>query len=316
MTSDSRFSLVNAHWTPVDGISRDFVRHPNQQASPGVIWTIAPAPGERPLVTVVIPTSDADRRGLFQKLLYQLGDQSLQDFETIVVKGDPRQGRAINIAAAIARGTYLITLDDDTDLMSADAFARLVAVMGQQADVGMAGGNAVIPPGASAFVKRVMREIPRRAWEPVAAITDSDLVQHPLLIMRLADFKAVGGENELIPRGLDPYLRREFRLRGQRIVLVPTVIYAHLPPDRLDALVRQFFRNGYQAALVNRNFPQWVIETPSRHGAFRERVPLVLRVFRLPLRLVGVFFQGHVIRFLCESAYLAGFGKYWLFTKR
>jgi hypothetical protein len=317
METTSRFDLTNARWLSPANIARDFVRYPDPHPSPGVIWTIAPPAGAKPLITVVIPTSDGDRHGLFQKLLFQLGNQSMQEFEVISVMGDTRQGRAINTAAAMARGTYVITLDDDIDMMSAvDAFARLVDVMVQFPDIGMAAGNAVIPPDASPFVKRAMREIPRRAWEPVTTITESDLVQHGLLIMRLTDFLDIGGENELIPRGLDPYLRREMRSRGRRIVLVPGVLYAHLPPDNLGVLVRQFFRNGNQAALVNRLFPQWVIETPSHHGTFREQVPLPLRVLRLPMRLVLIALRGHFIRFVCEFAYMLGFAKYWLSGKR
>jgi glycosyltransferase involved in cell wall biosynthesis len=316
MSAESRFLLTNARWQSAAAISREFVRHANPQPSTGTLWTIAaPAAGEA-LISVVIPTSDAERRGLFQKLLNQLAEQTLQNFEVLVIKGDPRQGRAINVGVACSRGRYLITLDDDTDLMSPEAFERLVAVMESNADIGIAGGNAVIPPGASRFVRRTMVELPRRAWMPVEEITESDLVQHPLLIMRVADFKTVGGENELIPRGLDPYLRREIRGRNMRIVLVPAVVYAHLPPDRLGVLLKQFFRNGFQAAYVNRHFPQWVIETPSHHGVFREQVPLPLRVFRLPARLIGVLLHGQLIRFLCESAYLLGFTRQWLFNRR
>jgi hypothetical protein len=316
MAKTSRCMLTNAQWLPA-GTARGFVRYIDPKPSPGVIWTIEPPAGSMPLITVVIPTSDADRHGLFQKLLFQLGNQSLQEFEIISVRGDNRQGRAINTAVAQARGRYMITLDDDIDMMGADdAFARLVDVMERHPDVGMAAGNAVIPPTASPFVRRIMREIPRRAWEPVTTLTDSDLVQHGLLIMRVAEFRDIGGENELIPRGLDPYLRREMRSRGRRIVLVPGVLYAHLPPDNFGVLIRQFVRNGNQAALVNRAFPQWVIETPSHHGTFREQVPLPLRVLRLPLRLVLIALRGHFIRFICEFAYMLGFAKYWLFGKR
>jgi len=87
--------------------------------------------------------------------------------------------------------------------------------------------------------------------------------------MRTAEFKQVGEENELIPRGLDPYLWMEFRKQGKRVVVVPGVVYHHLPPERLSRLLRQFYRNGIQAAFTNRHYPEWAIETPSRHGPFQ-----------------------------------------------
>jgi glycosyltransferase involved in cell wall biosynthesis len=313
MTVKHGYSVAQAQWRPVRDVDRSFVKVRNPDPSPAKAWRESAPNGRPTLITVIIPTSDADRRGLFQRLLDQLAEQTLADFELIVIKGDSRQGRAINVAAAMAAGAYLVTLDDDTDLPQPDSFAKLVAVMADHRDIGIAGGNAVIPAGVTPFVRKVMRELPRRAWEPVREILDSDLVQHPLLIMRTAEFKAVGGENELIPRGLDPYLRQEFRNRGLRVALVPGVIYAHLPPDVLPVLVKQFYRNGMQAAFVNRTYPQWVIETPDRHGAFKPRVPLVLRVFRLPLRLAGELLSGKFLRFICESAYMLGFARNWIF---
>jgi glycosyltransferase involved in cell wall biosynthesis len=53
--------------------------------------------------------------------LNQLSQQTVKDFETIVIKGDKRQGRAINTGVDFARGTYIVTLDDDTSLQSRDA---------------------------------------------------------------------------------------------------------------------------------------------------------------------------------------------------
>ena len=135
--------------------------------------------------------------------------KNLKNYEVIVVRGDPRQGRAINVAAVIAQGRYLLTLDDDTSLPDSMTFGKLVAVMEKHPEIGIAGGNNVIPTDASPFVRRVMQELPRRSWDPVQEIIDSDLAEHPCMIMGAEDFRFIGGENELIPRGLDPYLRQE-----------------------------------------------------------------------------------------------------------
>jgi hypothetical protein len=205
-----------------------------------------------------------------------------------------------------------LTLDDDTSLPDPTTFSTLVGIMETYPDIGMAGGNNVIPSDASPLVRRVMRQIPRRSWEPVREIVDSDLAEHPCLIMRTAEFKAVGGENELLPRGLDPYLRQAFREAGKRVVVVPGVIYHHLPPDSLGGLLAQFFRNGRQAAFANRHYPHWVIETPSDHGSFRPLVPLPVRVLRFPLRLLYALMTGRPVWFLCEMAYALGFAREWV----
>ena len=258
---------------------------------------------------------DGSRGGCLAQLLKQLEGQNRSDFETFVVKGDPRQGRAINLAAALARGDYLLTLDDDTSLPDPDTFSRLVRVMEAHPDIGLAGGNNLIPQNASTFVKRTMKEIPRRSWIMVNGITDSDLAEHPCLIMRTAEFKAVGGENELIPRGLDPYLRREFRKAGKRVVVVPGVVYHHLPPYTLRLLVKQFYRNGRDAAFVNYHYPQWVIETPATHGEFIEHVASANRVARFGLRLLRALARGQLILFASEFCYALGYLSHRLFGK-
>lgn len=283
--------------------------------SPGEFWHFSPD-NIQPEVSIIIPTFDAYRGGYFPKLLGQISRQNFSQFEVVVVRSDPRQGRAINIGAALAKGKYLLTLDDDTSLPDPETFSKLVAVMEKHPEIGMVGGNNVIPKDASPFVRRVMKQIPRRSWKSVQKITDSDLAEHPCLIMRAKEFKKVGGENELIPRGLDPYLREEFRKLGKRVVVIPGVIYHHLPPDSLAKLWRQFYRNGCQAAYTNRNYPQWVIETPSKHGSFKVRKPFPLRILRFPIRLLYALVTGRFMWFLCEVAYALGFAYELFFTRK
>ena len=261
-----------------------------------------------PKISAIIPTFDGYRNGLLPALLKQLYEQSFQDFETIIIKGDSRQGRAINTGADIARGQYLLTLDDDTYLASKDGFEKLARVMENDVSIGMAGGINVIPDDASFFIRRAMREIPRRTTPPVDEVTDSDLAEHPLLIIRKEVFIRIGGENELIPRGLDPYLRQEFRKAGYRIVVVPGVTYSHIPPTTLPKLIRQFYRNGKQAAFCSKFYPQWVIETPEKHGGdFQEKASFAFRLLRYPIRMLKAAIQSKWILLLTQICYAAGF---------
>jgi len=303
---DIEICFRSGRWLPAATVERPFVKYVNTKVSTGEIWHYSPD-NTKPGVSIIIPTFDAYRGGYFLKLLGQISRQNFLQFEIIVVKGDPRQGRAINIGAAVARGEYLMTLDDDTSLPDPETFSKLVAVMEAHPEVGMAGGNNVVPADACPFVRRVMVEIPRRSWEPVQKITDSDLAEHPCLIMRTKEFKEAGGENELIPRGLDPYLREEFRKIGKRVVVVPGVIYHHLPPNNLNKLLHQFYRNGRQAAYTNRNFPQWVIETPSKHGSFKAHKPFPLRLLRFPIHLLSALITGKFLWLLSQTVYATGF---------
>ena len=315
MSKDIEIRFRSDIWSPAGPIDRPFVKHGNPKVSPGDFWHYSPD-NTRPELSIIIPTSDAHRGGYFLELLQQISRQNYSEFEIIVVKGDPRQGRAINIGVTVARGKYLMTLDDDTSLPDPETFSKLVAVMEKHPEIGMAGGNNVIPKDASPFVRRVMKQIPRRSWEPVQEITDSDLAEHPCLIMRTKEFKEAGGENELIPRGLDPYLREEFRKLGKRVVVVPGVIYHHLPPDNLCKLLRQFYRNGKQAAYTNRNFPQWVIETPPDHGSFKAHKPFPLRLLRFPIRILSALITGKFLWFLSQTVYATGFMSEMFFQRK
>ena len=127
-------------WFPAAEIDRCFVKHTNSEVSPAEIWHYLP---DRITVSlsVIIPTIDANRNGNFMKLLSEISCQDFEDFEVIVVRGDSRQGRAINIAAALARGKYLLTLDDDTSLPDAMTFSKLLTVMEKYSEIGIAGGK-------------------------------------------------------------------------------------------------------------------------------------------------------------------------------
>lgn len=310
-----RTSDVTVSWKSVEDIDRLFVLYQNKGTSPAVFKRYTQSKGCIEL-SVVIPTIDAYREGYFQKLLDQIDCQGYRDFETIIVRGDPRQGRAINIGASLARGKYLLTLDDDTSLQDTAVFGKLVRVMDSHPEIGIAGGNNVIPEGVSLLVRRAMKELPRRSWIPVSEITDSDLAEHPCMIMRTDEFKKIGGENEWIPRGLDPYLREEYRKSGKKVVVVPEVTYHHLPPSDLNRLIRQFFRNGRQSAFTIKHFPQWAIETPSTHGSFQTHVPFPLRFLRFIFCLAASLIQLKPILFLCELSYAAGSVYEWTFGKK
>ncbi|HEY4003322.1 MAG TPA: glycosyltransferase [Candidatus Xenobia bacterium] len=259
-----------------------------------------------PLISIAIPTADGAREGYLPALLRQLETQTLQNFEVIIVEGDNRQGRAINTAAEQALGRYLVTFDDDSRLGSDDVLSRLVEGMERHADVGMAGGENRVPDDASPLVRRLMSEMPRRSTPPVTALSDSDMAEHPCLIMRRDLFLAVGGENELIPRGLDPYLRHAFRAAGARVAVLPGVIYHHLPPSRLTTVVRQFFRNGSQSRYCSRKFPQWVYETADQHGRFEARRPLYFRILRGIRDMAHSVVTGRWVHLICRLSYAAG----------
>jgi hypothetical protein len=288
---------------------RAFVRYLNEGPLPEIRVIPGSQAGDRPQVTIIIPTADGARAGNLSRLLVQIEQQTSHGFEVIIVQGDRRQGRAINTGAAIARGEILVTMDDDTRLGHDDLLDRLVRAFAEDATIGIAGVSNLAPADAPWVVRRAMRELPRRSSPLVSRVTDSDMAEHPCLAIRKELFYRVGGEHELIPRGLDPYLRREVRRLGYRVVVIPDAWIHHLLPPTLGGMLRQYFRNGVGAAYVQKFYPEWVIEQTETH---EHEVPMhtssLGRGIRYTRRVTGALTRGRWIYLGTLAAYALGYG--------
>jgi glycosyltransferase involved in cell wall biosynthesis len=296
-----------------------FVRHPNGNSPAEVKRLIGRdiSKAETPIASVLIPTLDAYRNGYFPYLLEQLQEQTFQDFEVFIIKGDSRQGRAINVGASQAQGEILIILDDDIRLGHPEVFENLVITTTRHPEIGMAGVANVVPHDAPWIIKKVMNEVPRRSSDIVRRITESDMAEHPCCAIPKRIFYEVGGENEIMPRGLDPYLRAEIRKAGYKVVIIPNTYIHHLPPAKPMMLLKQFFRNGRQSAFCSKYYPQWIFELTEDHGA---DVPvqrsLVKRAAGSVERLIRALLQRKMLFLITSIAYQTGFIWEWLISGR
>jgi len=269
---------------------RSFVRYLLEGSPPRIQVFDGQDAEPGPRVTIIIPT-DEYRSGNLECLLAQIKHQTFQRFEVVVVRGDRRQGRAINAAAAIARGDILLTMDDDTRLGHDDLLEKIVAALTSDDTIGIAGVSNLVPADVSWLVRRAMHELPRRSSRLVTRVTDSDMAEHPCLAVRKEIFYRIGGENELIPRGLDPYLRREVRRLGYRVVVIPNAWIHHLLPTTIRGILWQYFRNGMGSAYGKKFYPEFVVDQALDH--LREPTrdsTLPKRAFRYMRRLVIAVF--------------------------
>ncbi|MCK5845757.1 MAG: glycosyltransferase, partial [Victivallales bacterium] len=194
--------------------------------------------------TIVIPVLRLDGNPHLENILDSLGEQSLPPDTAIIVAGDKRQGRAINFGVSKAETTYIGTVDDDTMIDDPELFRKLVDALNAVPTIGIAGASCAIPDSASAFQKRAMREIPRRFFPVQKNTVDSDMVQHPCLLMPRELFLEIGGEDEELIRGLDPVLRKKVRDAGKRVAIIADTWVYHLIPDGLWKVVKMYYRNG------------------------------------------------------------------------
>ena len=260
---------------------------------------------------VIIPILNLDRSPHLDGLIEALRQQSYVPDEVHLVIGDRRQGRAINFGVSQAQSDLVATLDDDSFIDDQDLFKKLISAISEDQSLGMIGAACEIPEWASSFQKRAMLQIPRRWFQTQEKTVDSDMVQHPCLMMRKSLFEQIGGEDEELIRGLDPVLRKKVRDAGKRVVIVANTWVYHLLPDRFWSLMKMYFRNGRGSGYASRHFPERVIELSDGFdgGSFVEKRSLAYRFFRR----IG-WLLVHLVRFkwivlATDLAY--GFGVIW-----
>lgn len=293
--------------TLTENIPRPFVKYPYGNLE-GTLEIYNKEGITKPRISIVIPTLGVSRSGYLSRLLDQIKQQTFQNYEVILIKGDTRQGRAINCGVAVSKGEHIVIFDDDTKLGSKDILERMVGTIDKNPFIGMAGVANTVPESAPFLVRKIMNQVPRRSSPVVSKIIDSDLAEHPCCIIPKKIFIQIGGENELIPRGLDPYLRQEIRNAGYRVVVLPKLFIHHLPPEKFILFVRQFYSNGKMAAYVNKFYPDFVIELSTEHGKkITAKRSVGIRIFSYIIRLLKSVFTFEVFNFLSSILYLSGY---------
>lgn len=262
-----------------------------------------------PDYSLIIPVFTEKHNPHLAGLLAALARQSHPPREIHIVVGDHRQGRAINYGVAQARTPYVGTVDDDTQIDDPDLFAKILRAMEQDGTIGMGGAACEIPDSATSFQRQAMRQIPRRHFPVTHEHLDSDMVQHPCLVMPRALFLAIGGEDEVIIRGLDPVLRKKVRDAGRRVVIIADTYVYHLLPGSLGQLARMYFRNGRGSAFARRHHPEKVLELTDGHdrGKFVERRSLGYRALRRMANFLRAMIMLQFIRVTVDAAYTLGY---------
>ena len=258
--------------------------------------------------SLVIPVLKTEDNKYLTSILESLSHQTLKPEAVHLVVGDRRQGRAINYGVSQTSSKYIGTVDDDTQIDDPALFEKLINAMNSDTSIGIGGAACAIPDFASSFQKRAMREIPRRFFPVQTENIDSDMVQHPCLVMLRTLFIEIGGEDEELIRGLDPVLRKKVRDTGKRVTIIANTWIYHLIPDSFSALIRMYYRNGRGSGYAARNFPERVLELSDGYdaGEFIEKRPLLFRLLR---RAGSLFFSICTFKFIKVATDIAyGFG--------
>jgi GT2 family glycosyltransferase len=293
--------------------ARDFVKYRKGRCK-GSIEIKQNTPN--PIVSIVIPTRDAWGRGWFPKLIKQIEEQTFKEWELIIVKGDTRPSRAKNVGTAISKGRYILNLDDDSQLPQRETIENLVKAMESDDRIGAVGAGKLIPPYVNWLCRKIMRELPRQTIPISEEIRDSDMIESGCMLIRKEAILKVGGENELLFRGDDDYLRNALREAGYRTVIAPNTFYYHLPPCTFVGFIKSAFRNGRGSAITQKLYPQWVYAGSEEHRIdvdFQPSFPK--RLFRALKTTILAFFLFRPIYIIYRFFYALGYISGWLRPK-
>lgn len=288
----------------------------------GEVRIVRPHPN--PLVSVVIPSLDGYRHGNVEKLLEDLRSQTVQDFEIVMPVGIKPNGKARNEGVRVAKGRYLVCIDDDVRLgherLIENLLEPLLEVEKEGHDwtkpgggrIGMTGPSQQLPPDSTWFQRWSAKQLPRTQFPIVDSYTDTDMVTHMCLCIPTDLYKAVGWENEEIVRGTDVDLRYRVRQFGYRIVVVPKTWAYHPVPDSLGGIMREWFNKGRWTAFNRKHFPGFDYEAPEGVLPSNKYVPKRSKAYRA-MRFAGRFLLGIVtfkpVGVLAQIAYALGYLK-------
>jgi len=235
--------------------------------------------------------------------------QDYENREELVIDGRDGQGKAINRGAALANGEILFILDDDASLGHTGLFRNMVRVLESDRKVGMVGASTIPRPDDSLLQKIAIMQVPRRYFPVVDVITESDMAQHPCCAIPRRVFEEIGGESEILTRGLDPDLRYRIRKKGYKIVIAPNSWIYHPLPGSLWGIFRMYFKNGQGAAFSYMADPGLVYEVADTYqkSPMPQKTDRTYRIFRFAKRFLWNMITFKMIKIVTMTAYGMGY---------
>jgi GT2 family glycosyltransferase len=195
---------------------------------------------------------------------------SSRSHRVVLFQGAFNSSRLINFGARHASGTYLLLLDDDTEVISADWIDSMLGFC-QEREVGVVGAkllyrndlieHAGVVLGLKGVAGRPLRKLPRNTWHGSGVSCDTrncSAVSGACMMVRKKVFEQVGGfDEELSAAYNDIDFCLKVRETGYRIVWTP---WAELYHDDFSSLGRE--RNSREVARLKQRWGEILTNDP------------------------------------------------------
>lgn len=201
-----------------------------------------------PKISIIIPSWAGD----VSRLTKNIEQQTLRDYEIIVVRKVSPAARARNLGAQQATTDILLFLDDDAYLGHKAVLETMVEVL-ENEQAAIVGASQQMPVQASSFQHAVARQVPRY----VSPVVEDNAVSNPPLngygftaittlccAVRRSVFEEVGGFDEELPTGEDTDFFYRVRRRNYNLVVAANCWVYHEPPASIRSLLRKNFWYG------------------------------------------------------------------------
>jgi glycosyltransferase involved in cell wall biosynthesis len=252
---------------------------------------------ERPAtVSVIIPSW----RGNVRRVCNSLRAQTFRDYTVRVVSGVSPAARARNLAAAEARSSLLLFIDDDAYFGHERVLETLVGTLGADPTLGAVGPSKLVPPDATWLQRRIAAETPRWVYPILTADAESNPpldrygfsgISTTCVLVPRAVFEQIGGFDERLTTAEDTDFFYRLRRAGYRLVIPRDCWVYHDPPAGLSTLLRKSCQYGRNHALEARKWPERhmdILPLDRWYG----RLLLLLSPLFFPLSLfVNVYFD-------------------------
>lgn len=267
-----------------------------------------------PKVSVIIPSLDGYRNGNVEKLIADVGEQTLKDVESKVIKGIRPNGRARNVGAKDAKGRIFVFIDDDIRLGHAKVLENLIAALDADAALAMAGASVKIPEGARYFQKEY--DAIREFSSPVKDTIDyQGRVGHACLAIKRSVFEEIGGESDDLIRGTDVDLNMRIKARGYKVAVVPNTWVYHLVPPNVLQLAKEAFDCGLGSAYAARQRPGIFGVPQIQFGNHTIKIKIGLLLYKIINSLIKLLLYILTLRsvyFLFYFFHTLGYIKGWV----